>query len=232
MNGTKSFLEEEINLSKFQLFSNLSPEELIHLNIEGTYLVYTRNETVYLEGSRLKGFYLVLRGILNVYKTGRNGEEQNLRFAKCGEIIGYHSIICQEPENCSVRAIEESVLCHIPYSTVMRLLQYNRQFSGRILQIACEELNETNKRLTSIAQKKAKENLAEILLVLKQKFDPDDANVLQIPLSREELASTTGNGKETVIRILSEFRRDKLIEIKKGRIKLLDIPKIKVIASL
>ncbi len=223
--------ETETDLSGFPLFKTLNYQENIQLNLDKTYQFYAKNEIVYQEGSRMKGFFCITKGILKLYKTGADGKEQILRFVQPGEIIGYHALICGETASTSAQAMEISVLCHIPYKTLLILLQNNWEFSQNMLLIACQELSETTKYLTSIAQKKARENLAEVLLSLGDKFTSDHSNTLQISLTRQELANMTGTAKETVIRLLSEFRKGNLIDTRGGRIKLLDVPKLQKIAD-
>ncbi|MEN6455179.1 MAG: Crp/Fnr family transcriptional regulator, partial [Prolixibacteraceae bacterium] len=126
----------------------------------------------------------------------------------------------------------EAVLCHIPYQTLIYLIQNNWEFSHHMLQIVCKELREANDFITDIAQKTVRERLAEILLLLKDSFELDQAKTLQISLTREELANMIGTATESVIRLLSEFKQDKLIELQGRKIKLLNIPALTKVANL
>ena len=72
------------------------------------------------------------RGILKIYKTGIDGKEQIIRFAKKGEIVAYRSLLSQELACTTAKVIEEAVLCHIPYQTLLFLIQNNWEFSHRI----------------------------------------------------------------------------------------------------
>ena len=95
-----------------------------------------------------------------------------------------------------------------------------------LMKLTCRELGEANKYLTDIAQKTVRERLAEVLLLLMDTFDLDEEHNLQISLTREELANMVGTATESVIRLLSEFKADKLIELNGRNIKLLNIPKL------
>jgi len=101
-----------------------------------------------------------------------------------------------------------------------------------MLQIVCRELREANDYITDIAQKTVRERLAEVLLLLKENFDLDNQNTLQISLTREELANMVGTATESVIRLLSEFKQDKLIELQGRKIKFLDIPSLQRVANI
>lgn len=224
--------DEECNLCGFQLFKKLTDNEFVRLNYDKTCSLYKKGSIIYREGSRLTGFYCVTRGIVKIFKTGMDGKEQIIRFAKRGEIIAYRSLLSQELACTTSKVIEDTVLCHIPYQTLIYLIQNNWEFSHHMLQIACKELREANDFITDIAQKTVRERLAEILLLLKDSFDLDQASTLQISLTREELANMIGTATESVIRLLSEFKQDKLIELQGRKIKLLNITALTKVANL
>lgn len=224
--------DAESDLSGFQLFKKLTEDEFNRLNFEKTCSIYKKGTIIYREGSRLTGFFCVTRGIIKIYKTGIDGKEQIIRFAKKGEIIAYRSLLSQELACTTAKVIDEAALCHIPYQTLLYLIQSNWQFSHHMLQIVCRELREANDYITDIAQKTVRECLAEVLLLLKENFDLDNHNTLQISLTREELANMVGTATESVIRLLSEFKNDKLIELQGRKIKFLDIPSLTRVANL
>ena len=101
-----------------------------------------------------------------------------------------------------------------------------------LMQLTCKELGEANNFITDIAQKTVRERLAEILLLLKDRFDLDEDQVLKISLTREELANLVGTATESVIRLLSEFKSDELIELQGRKIKILNLPGLHKVANL
>jgi CRP-like cAMP-binding protein len=224
--------DEETNLLGFQLFKKLNDDEFSRLNFDKTCSLYKKGAVIYREGSRLTGFFCITKGIVKIFKTGIDGKEQIIRFAKKGEIIAYRSLLSQELACTTAKVIDEAVLCHIPYQTLLFLIEKNWQFSHHMLQIVCGELRQANDYITDIAQKTVRERLAEVLLLLKENFDLDNQNTLQISLTREELANMVGTATESVIRLLSEFKHDKLIELQGRKIKFLDIPSLHRVANL
>ncbi len=223
---------EETDLSGFKFFKNLNETEIAKLNYDKTCQSYKKGNVIYREGSRLTGFYCITKGILKIYKTGIDGKEQIIRFVKQGDIIAFRSLLSQELACTTAKVIDDAVLCHIPYPTLLFLLQNNWKFSHWMIQILCRELREANDYITDIAQKTVRERLAEVLLLLKDSFDVDDSNTLQISLTREELANMVGTATESIIRLLSEFKQDGLIELKGRRIKILDVATMRRLASI
>jgi CRP-like cAMP-binding protein len=223
---------DDINLSGFRFFKSLTEEELKSLNFEKTCINYKKGSVVYKEGSRLTGFYCIIRGIVKVYKTGIDGKEQIIRFARKGDIIAYRSLLSQESACTTSKIIEDAILCHIPYKTLLNLIEKNSSFSLAMLRIVCAELKEANEYITDIAQKTVRERLAEVLLLLKENFDLDADQTLQISLTREELANTVGTATESIIRLLSEFKQDKLIDLQGRKIKIVNLPGLTKVANI
>jgi len=180
----------------------------------------------------MKGFYCVHSGIIKIFKTGFDGKEQIIRFAKPGDIIGYRSVLSNEPACTTAEVIEDCIICNIPATTLFHLVKTNGDFALELMQLTCKELGEANEYLTDIAQKTVRERLAEIILNLESEFGSDEDSVLRITLTREEMANLVGTATESVIRLLSEFKADRLISLNGRKIKILDKPGLKRIATL
>lgn len=205
------------------LFKHLTKNELELALSEKTEEIHKRGAVLYREGARINGIYCINSGILKVFKTGNDGKEQILRFASSGEIIGYRSVLSSELACTTAEAISEATTCYIPGEIVIELIKNNGDFALELMQLTCRELGEANSYITDIAQKTAKERLAEILIHLKDEFGVDANNVLKISLTREELANIVGTATESIIRMLSEFKQEGLLEIKGREIKILNL---------
>lgn len=220
------FNPETIDLKSFEIFNGLTSEELEKLNQNLVCKSFKRSSVIYNEGSRINGAYIVVSGILKIYKTGFDGKEQIIRFAKEGDLIGFRSIVSQELACTTAEVIQDAVLCYFPGDLMTDFIKKNPEFAMALMRLTCRELGESNKYLTDIAQKTVRERLAEVLLLLMDTFDLDENNTLQITLTREELANMVGTATESVIRLLSEFKADNLIELNGRKIRLLNIPKL------
>ncbi len=213
-------------LRQHDIFRGLSDEELANVAQTMTCNLFKKGSVIYNEGSRINGSYIINTGVLKIYKTGFDGKEQIIRFARHGDLIGFRSVISDELACTTAEVIQDSALCYIPGETLTGLIKGNPEFAMDLMKLTCRELGESNKFLTDIAQKTVRERLAEVLLLLMDTFELDEDNYLQISLTREDLANIVGTATESVIRLLSEFRADNMIEINGRRIKLLNIPKL------
>jgi CRP-like cAMP-binding protein len=222
---------DNCNIEHKTIFKKLTPEEIEYLNLNKVCNVYEKGTILYKERSRISGIYCINKGILKIYKTGIEGREQIIRFAKPGEIIGYRSVINGENACTSVKILENATLCFIGSQHLYQLLKNNNEFTVDLLHVACKELGEANSYITNIAQKSVKERLAEVLLQLRFEFGVNNDGIINITLTREELANVIGTATESVIRLLSEFKSGKIIELFGRKIKILDINKLKKISN-
>ncbi len=177
--------------------------------------------------------FCINRGKIKIYKLGESGKEQIVRLAKEGDIIGYRALVSGEPYRGSAEALEDALLCHIPKESFYAIMENDGSFSMRFMQLLCQELGEAEARLLDLAQKSVRERLAEVLLILKEKFGFEDNNyTLNITLTREDLANIVGTATETVIRLLGEFNKEKLIELRGKKIRLINIPGLIKVANI
>lgn len=204
------------------IFRHLTHDDIEQINLFKTCQTLKKGTVMYHQGSRMSGFYCVNEGIIKIYKTGSEGKEQIIKFAKKGDIIGYRSVLSGELACTSAKVLEDAMVCFIPTQTLHYLIKNNSNFALDLLQLICIELGEANCYITDIAQKTVRERLAEVLILLKSSFGVTDDGELQISLTREDLANLIGTATESVIRLLSEFKNDHHIEIQGRKIKILN----------
>jgi CRP/FNR family transcriptional regulator, polysaccharide utilization system transcription regulator len=209
-------------LENNSIFKHLTSEEAEKINFEKDFRHYKRGDILYHEGNRISGFYCVNRGIIKVFKTGLDGKEQIIRFAKPGDIIAYRSVLSNEPACTTAKVIEDCQVCFIPTEILILFVKSNPSFALELVKLTCHELGEANSYITDIAQKTVRERLAEVLIQLMHEFGLDEQKFLKISLTREELANIVGTATESVIRLLSEFKSDKLVELNGRKIKVMD----------
>lgn len=214
------------------LFRHLSSDETEMLNYQKDFRQYRRGEILYQEGNRISGFFCINSGILKIFKTGFDGKEQIIRFAKKGDFIAYRSVLSNESACTSAKVIEDCQVCFIPSEILIQLSKVNSTFAIELLKLACHELGEANSFITDIAQKTVRERLAEILLLLVHDFGLDENNYLKVSLTREELANIVGTATESVIRLLSEFKSDKMLELNGRKIRILNIKALEKISNV
>jgi len=223
---------DKCSLESGSIFKYLSHEEVETINFEKDFRQYKRGDILYQEGNRISGFFCINSGIIKVFKTGFDGKEQIIRFARKGDIIAYRSVLSNELACTSAKVIEDCQVCFIPSEILISFIKTNPVYALELLKLACHELGEANSFITDIAQKTVRERLAEILLFLVNDFGLDDQQFLNISLTREELANIVGTATESVIRLLSEFKSDKLVELNGRKIRILNTKGLEKISNV
>ena len=213
------------------VFRFLTRDETDRLNFEKDFRRYKRGDILYHGGNRISGFFCINSGIIKVFKTGVDGKEQIIRFARRGEIIAYRSVLSNEPACTSAKVIEDSQVCFIPSELLIQFVKTNPSFAFEVVKLTCHELAEANSYITDIAQKTVRERVAEVLVNLVDDFGLDEQKFLRISLTREELANIVGTATESVIRLLSEFKSDRLIELSGRKIKIIDLKGLEKVSS-
>ena len=214
------------------VFCSLSEQEVNNVDDSKGCNIYDRGQIIFHEGNRTNGIYCINKGKIKLFQLGSEGKEQIIRFAKAGDIIGYRALLSEEPLSASAEAIEEAAVCFIPKAQVFSLITDNPNFNFKLLKTLSHELGEAAKVITDLAQKPVRERLAETLLMLKDTFELNEEQTIQVKLSREELANIVGTATESVIRLLSEFKKDEMIALEGRNIKLLNIPELTRVANI
>jgi CRP/FNR family transcriptional regulator, polysaccharide utilization system transcription regulator len=194
---------------------------------------YKKGQVVFHEGAYPFGIYCVNSGKIKLSHSGDDGREQIVRLAKPGDIIGYKALLSAEKYTASAIALDDSSVCFIPKDLFMSVLQKDPSLSFEMMKILAEELRKAETKITHLAQKPVRERLAETILFIKETYglEPDGAT-LNVRLSREEIANLVGTATESAIRLLSEFKKDGLIELQGKKIKLLDVAELMRTANL
>ncbi len=229
MSLEKQTLIEE-NLKK--LFNDASFKEMLSAEDFEKYistkqiLKFNKGGIIFEDGEAPNGVYFLNRGTAKLSKQGVYGKDQILRFIKEGDLIGYRSLLCGEDFQAKAEAMTEVEATFLPSDLFLQLLEVAPKFSFIMLQKIAFELGESSNTVTFLAQKTVRERLAEILLLLEQKLGTDPEGFIKISLTREEIANIIGTATESAIRLISEFKQDKLIEVEGRNIKILNHEKL------
>jgi CRP/FNR family transcriptional regulator len=193
---------------------------------------YKKGEVIFPEGTTPRGMYCIKKGVVKVSKMTSQGKEQILFLSQPYDFLGYRALIGEELYNASATALEDSSVCFIPKADFLEILHRNPAFFNKMIKKVCAQLGIMEQNLTIIAQKSVKERLATTLIMLKESYgmDGDQSTLIDIRLSREEIANVVGTATETVIRLLSSFKSDGLIEFDGKRIRVLNELELKRIA--
>lgn len=189
-------------------------------------LTFKKGDSIFEDGSESKGVYFVEKGTAKLSQSGVYGKDQILRFIKEGDMVGYRSLLIGENMQAKAEAMTEMEIIFVPGEIFINLLKKDSKLAFAMLQKIAYELGESSNTITFLAQKTVRERLAEILLLLEQKLGTDPEGFIKISLTREEIANLIGTATESAIRLISEFKQDRLIETEGRNIRILSHEKL------
>ncbi|QOR73048.1 cAMP-binding domain of CRP or a regulatory subunit of cAMP-dependent protein kinases [Cruoricaptor ignavus] len=193
---------------------------------------YKKGECIFDDGEFPKGVYFITKGTIKLSKSGTFGKDQILRFIKEGDLVGYRSILSGEDFQARAEAMNDVSATFVPAAVFLKLLEEDPKISYAMLQKIAYELGESSKTITFLAQKTVRERLAEVLLLLEHKLGADQEGYIKISLTREEIANLVGTATESAIRLISEFKSDKLIQTDGRKIKIINHEKLRKLAHV
>ena len=214
------------------VFCALKNAELEVLNQSKSCQQFKKGEYVFRQGSYPRGLHCINNGKLKLIQEGADGKEQILHLAKSADIMGYRAILSGDRYSCSAIAVENSSICFIPNETFFYLIDGNSRIALQIIHLFSKELKIAESKITHMAQRPAKERIAQSLLQLKENYGfENDGKTLNILLSREEIANISATTRETVTRILFDLKNKGIIELQGKKIKILEINSLLTIAN-
>lgn len=206
------------------IFEQLEGESLEEFNRHKTSNDYKKGQIIFYEGNSSFGLYCIYSGRIKLYKTGIDGRQQIVRISNAGDLLGYRSLFSDEPYHATAEVLEDASVCCIDKKSFFPVLLKNPDLALAVIKKLAVELRTAEDLATSIAHKSVRERMAELLLILKESYGKPDRKGIRIDLrlSREEMADMIGVTQETAIRLLSEFKKDGLIDVKERDITILD----------
>ncbi len=218
-------MEFQNNAEGLQRFLNEARglQALTNLSDDRETMIYSKKQIIYREGSYPKKLFFIEKGRVRTYKTNEDGKEYVTGLFKAGDFIGYRSLLENSTYHESASAMEETEVRFIPREDFFNLLYGNRDVSSQFIKMMANALEEKEERLLRLAYDSVRMRVAGALLRLKDRFEgTEDTRNFSMAISREELASIVGTAQETVIRTLSDFKKEKVIEVRGSSITILD----------
>lgn len=200
-------------------------EELKRLTEKREKRIYKKKAEIYREGDFPFHLFYIEKGRVKTFKTNDDGKELIVNLYKEGQFFGYTNLLVEEAYTESAAALENAELSLIPKSEFFDLIHKNRQVSKRFIELLSNDLKEHEIQLLKLAYNSVRKRVAEALMKFFEQSDKKSSDGMKI--AREDLSNVAGTSLETAIRTLSDFKDERLIEIEGGKIKLLNLDKMK-----
>ena len=194
---------------------------------------YKKGEVIFREGAYPSGLYYMVSGRVKKYKVDFDGGEQIIYIANAGELLGYHSLLSGENYLDSAAVLEQSIVAFIPRDDFMDVLEQSPILGRRLLKTLSHEFCVLANSLTVCARRPVRERLALQLIVVREKYKGSglSGTPVEINMSRDDLANLVGTARENVVRILSEFKQEGILETRGRKIIVHDVRRLIALAN-
>lgn len=218
-----------VDLSKISLFNSLSPSELKEISPYVIPISAKKKEIIFSEGDPSDWFYIVLEGKVKITKLSQDGKEIILEIIPPMDFFGGLAVIKGFPYPANAIAMEDSQLLKISRSNLMRILdRFPSLMYCMALQLG-DRMKESHETLKNIALERVEARIASLLLKLADKVgkDTEKGILIDMKLTKQDIAEMVGTTVETSIRTISKFKKLGIVSDSEGRIIIKDIKKLK-----
>ncbi|KXX71468.1 MULTISPECIES: response regulator [unclassified Flammeovirga] len=185
---------------------------------------YKKKSVLFYEGDHPNALLQIVSGKVKTYKTNEDGKEYITGIHGPGEFLGYVALLKDVTYPESAMVLEECEITMIPKEDFFSLIHNNRDVSHAFIKLLTKEVIEQEEKLLKLAYGSVRQRVAEVLLQLDKRYQQGPNERMSI--TRDDLAKIVGTAKETLIRTLSDFKDEKLIEIKDKNITIINLARL------
>lgn len=227
-----AILKDGLNQNENQSTPNANSIKTLHdlkdfFDQNGEAFKFRQGDIIYRKGQNSNYIYLLNKGVVKCHKLDEQGKELTTALHNDHELFGYTSFIQNIPYQETSTAIEDVELVGISKDQLKFVLDHNPKITLELVQLLTDDLQGIKNQLLQMAYSSVKRKTATTLLKFAEKLNrkPEDP----ITISRNDLASVAGIATETLIRTMSSFKKEGLIEIDGRNVRILDLKKLQEI---
>lgn len=214
-----------------ELMDNLRESGLLNMQLEDYETEkLLKKSPVYQEGKRSKYLYFLKTGKVKAYRLHEDGKDYITNLYAAGDFIGYLPLLENSSYKDSASVLEDAEIVLIPKEEFLSVVYSDRQIAAKFIKLVAQNVQEKEERLLSLAYSSLRKRVANALVEIYSKFGKEDPAGHSLDISREDIAHYVGTATESLIRTLSDFKAEKLLEIRDGKIRIQDISKLKNLA--
>lgn len=201
-------------------FQNLSPAELETVQQAAYVRQVERQAFFYHQGDRATAFYILLEGQLRLTEVTLEGQQLLVRFVSPGEAIGIIAVLQDSVYPLAAQAVEDCRALAWESAALEQLMERIPRIAINGLRLVSRRWHELEERYRELATERVERRIAQTLLRLLNQVGRrvDKGILIDLPLSRQDLAEMTGTTLYTVSRIISRWEQAQLVETRRDRL--------------
>lgn len=223
------FQNERANASKNlnDFFDEIRNEDALEELTSSTVTnYYKKKQRIYAEGNHPHSLYYLNSGKIRTYKINELGKELTINLYNAGDFFGYNALLENTPYKETAETLEESEVSIIDRGDFEILINNNKNVAHKFIRLLVHNVTEKEEQLINIAYNSLRKRVADAMITLLKKYKKEGQADFTIHISREDLAHIAGTTTESLIRTLSDFKNEKLIEAEAGYVKILNENKL------
>lgn len=214
---------------RYIVFSYLDDEGILELCKNKVEQSFRKGDIINQEGGKIASFKYLKSGLVKLFRNTPSGEEQIITITRPFEFVSNMSIFSEEKYRYSVSALEDSVVCVVRLDYIKNLFLKNGAFAMGLLTRMAEINEKIIGQALDLRQKNLIGRIAYVLLYFSKEIY--NSRIFDLPVSRKEIANYIGMSTANVIRTMSEFKKEGIINIYGKTIEVADINKLEILSK-
>ncbi|HEV3225100.1 MAG TPA: response regulator [Puia sp.] len=232
----------EIRLKKFEILNEKYPVSSKGLtkflqDVRNTGLIqqlsdqfntehYYKKQILYTEGKRPRFLFYLIKGKIKCFKIHEDGKEYITNLYVEDDFIGYSALLEDSNYEDGAIILEDAEVMQIPKDDFLQMIYSDINIAAKFIHIISKNVKDKEERLLSLAYSSLRKRVASALIDIVTRFKLQEHS-MPIEISREEIAQYIGTATESLIRTLSDFKSEKMIDIKNGKITINNVEQLK-----
>jgi len=224
---------KECNLRELCFPHGMSEEELMNMeSVVDQPKPLHKNDFLYRDGDSTRAIYAVRSGCVKTMTESANGDEQIVGFHLPGELLGLDGF-ADGVHTCNALALETSSVCELPLDQLENICYELPSLQKQMRRIMGKEVSNDHKLLLLLGKMTAEERLASFLLSLSARMEERHwkDNEFNLSMPRQDIANYLGMAVETVSRLFATFQNEKIIDVDRRHITILDMQRLRSIVG-
>lgn len=221
--GAEGFNQFILEVKKIEQLKNLAANHEEHF--------YRKRQLIYEAERHPKNLFFLAKGKIKIFKTNEDGKDLIISILKDGDYFGYISLLEEKLYTDSAEAMEDSQVIIIPGNEFLQLLNSDIIVAGAFIRMMANNISDKEDQLIQLAYNSVRKRVADALLSVFNRYKKTEQDQPALRVTREDLAKVVGTATESLIRTLSDFKSEKLIDIRNGTISILNEAKLKAMLN-
>lgn len=224
-----------IHQAPHHFYPHLNREIHLALSKRNQARKYKKKQVLYYEGNPVVGLYCIKSGKAKVYKTGPEGKQYTLRLARENDLLGLESLFQKEPYfSTSAEMVEDGEVSLVERNVLVDMISRDNKMAYKMMMLLAAQIICDEEQMVDLAHRAVRERLARLLLDLSESYGTrlSHGTRLNLDLTREDIAEMIGTCSKSAIRLLSDLKDEKVIEIRGKDIIILSNERLLEIANI